>query len=136
MSPLIVAASLGRPVTVVEGELDALLIHQMAGDLVTPMAMRSAKNKPDVEAHALLRTAHTILCALDADTAGYEGWLWWRGAYRQAKRWPPILGKDPGEGMQAGLDLRAWILAGLLSERKAEPEPIPAGTTALPAWAW
>ena len=40
-----------------------------------------------------------ILCALDADQAGYEGWLWWRSAYHQAKRLPPVLGKDPGEGM-------------------------------------
>lgn len=128
----------GKPVAVVEGELDALLIYQTAGDLVTAMAMRTAKGRPDAEAHALLKTAPAILCALDADEAGREGWLWWRANYSQAKRCPPIMGKDPGEGMKAGLDLRAWIMAGL-SLFEPQPQPGPAHAAArrdeLPAWA-
>lgn len=135
--PMILAEDPGKPVAIVEGELDAILIHQAVGDLVTAMAMRSAKIKPDTEAHALLMAAPTILCALDADPAGYEGWLWWRDAYRQAKRWPPILGKDPGEAMKAGLDLRAWIMAGLSPDPQPQHDPIPAPARRdeLPAWA-
>lgn len=137
MSPMILGGAAGRSVAIVEGELDALLIHQAAGDLVSAMAMRSAKIKPDAEAHALLLAAPTILCALDADHAGYEGWLWWRDHYRQAKRWPPIRGKDPGEAMQAGLDLRAWVMAGLSPEPETRHEPIrtSARRDALPVWA-
>ena len=64
-------------------------------------SMRSAKIKPGIEAHALLRTAPTILCALDADAAGCDGWLWWQAHYSQARRWLPLGGKDPGEAMAA-----------------------------------
>ncbi|MEA4857748.1 MAG: CHC2 zinc finger domain-containing protein [Solidesulfovibrio sp.] len=137
MSPMTLGVAPGQPVAVVEGELDALLIHQAAGDLVTAMAMRSAKNKPDASAHALLNAAPLILVALDADEAGREGWLWWRATYPQAKRLPPILGKDPGESLKAGLDLRVWIQVGLTPQPQRRPEPIhaPARRDELPAWA-
>lgn len=135
MSPMILGVAQGKPVAIVEGELDALLIHQAAGDLVTAMAMRSAKNKPDAAAHSLLRAAPLILVALDADEAGRKGWLWWCATYPQAKRLPPILGKDPGESLKAGLDLRVWIQVGLTPEPKPEPIHAPARRDALPAWA-
>ena len=137
MRPMVLAAAPGKPAVIVEGELDALLIHQAAGDLVASMAMRSAKIKPGIEAHALLRTAPTILCALDADAAGCDGWLWWQAHYSQARRWLPLGGKDPGEAMKAGLDLRAWIVAGLSPDPQSEPKSIfpPARRDELPAWA-
>ncbi|WP_197084229.1 primase-helicase zinc-binding domain-containing protein [Desulfovibrio sp. TomC] len=136
--PMALAVAPGRPVAIVEGELDALLIHQAAGDLVAAMAMRTAEGRPDAEAHALLKDAPMILCALDADAAGRKGWLWWRANYPQARRCPPIMGKDPGEGMKAGLDLRTWIIVGLsLFEPRPNPETLhaPARRDELPAWA-
>lgn len=134
--PLVLSGAAGKPVAVVEGELDAFLIHQAGGDLVTSVAIRSAKNKPDAEAHALLTVAPVILCALDADDAGYEGWLWWQAHYPQVRRWRSLEGKDPGESMKAGLDLREWIMAGLSPEPEAEPVRHPAGPKDLPAWAY
>ena len=135
--PMTLAVAAGRPVAVVEGELDALLINQAARDLVTAMAMRTAEGRPDAEAHALLENAPTVLVALDADEAGRKGWLWWRNHYRQAKRLPPVLGKDPGESLKAGLDLRVWIQVGLSPGPKPTSEPIhaPARRDELPAWA-
>ncbi|MDD5476381.1 MAG: hypothetical protein PHU03_07715, partial [Syntrophales bacterium] len=57
-----------------------------------------------------------ILNALDYDDAGgKEAWHFWPEAYgkKKVKRWPVPEGKDPGEAYQAGVNLRAWIKAGL-----------------------
>jgi len=105
----------GHPVAVlVESELDALLLHQEAGDLVTVVALGNAQTRPDQEAADLLQQSRLILVALDADPAGAkEAWRWWQDHYRQARRWPPIQGKDPGEMWAADVDLGLWVQAGL-----------------------
>ena len=106
----------GSVAVVVESELDALLIAQVAGDLVTAVALGSAQAKPDAETHALLDRAPLILQSNDHDDAGVRAaWGWWRETYRQFKRWPVPEGKDPTEAHQAGIDLRLWIEAGILS---------------------
>jgi DNA primase len=99
---------------VVEAELDAVLLHQEAGDLVAVVALGNSSSRPDVAAAELLGRARLILVALDADRAGArEAWGWWREHYAQARRWPPVQGKDPGEMQAAGVDLRLWVRAGL-----------------------
>ena len=40
----------------------------------------------------------------------------------RAKRWLTIQGKDPSEARQNGLDLRAWVMAGLLLLPASESE--------------
>jgi DNA primase len=106
----------GNPVAVlVESELDALLLRQEAGDLVDVIALGNAQARPDQEAAALLGQSRLILVGLDADEAGAkEAWRWWKDHYHQGRRWPPISGKDPGEMWAAGVDLRAWLQAGLV----------------------
>lgn len=106
----------GPPVVlmVVESELDALLLHQEAGDLAGIVALGNAQARPDRETAEMLKQARLILVALDADRTGAkEAWGWWTNHYCQARRWPPIEGKDPGEMRAAGVNLRAWIEAGL-----------------------
>jgi len=98
----------------VESELDGLLIHQEAGDMVGVIALGFAQARPDIEAHKELEQASVILIALDTDSAGAkEAWQWWTKQYQQARRWPVINGKDPGEAYKNGLNIRAWISAGL-----------------------
>jgi hypothetical protein len=98
---------------IVESELDGLLIHQEAGDMVGVIALGSATNTPDIEAHKALEQAEVILVALDTDEAGAkQTWTWWAKQNQQSKRWPVINGKDPGEAYRNGLDIRAWALAG------------------------
>lgn len=106
----------GNPVAVlVESELDGLLLQQEAGDLVNVVALGNAQTRPDHQAADLLSQSRLILVALDADLAGAkEAWRWWKDHYAQAHRWPPIQGKDPGEMWSAGLNLRAWMQAGLV----------------------
>ncbi|MBL3582606.1 primase-helicase zinc-binding domain-containing protein [Oleidesulfovibrio alaskensis] len=100
-------------VVVVEAELDAMLVHHVAGDLVCVIPSLTNSMRPDSRAHALLSESACILVALDYDAPGNTGWQWWKETYPQARRWPVPAGKDPGEALQLGEDLRAWILAGL-----------------------
>jgi DNA primase len=104
-----------RCVVVVESDLDGILISQEAGDIVSVIALGSASLRPDADTHAFLEAAETILVALDSDEAGSrQAWKWWPKHYgAQVKRWPVPTGKDPGEAYQSGLDIRAWIVAGL-----------------------
>lgn len=122
----------GQAAMVVESELDALLVGQVAGDLVTAVALGSAQARPDAETHALLEQAPVVFLSLDADPAGAKAaWGWWRDTYSQAKRWPVPQGKDPSGYFQAGGSVRAWVEAGLADagrERMSTPPAIPAAT--------
>ena len=104
-----------KPVSIlVESELDALLLYQEAGDLVNVISLGNAQSRPDMEAADLLQQSRLILLALDADAAGgKESWQWWREHYPQSRRWPPVAGKDPGDMMAAGVNIRTWVEAGL-----------------------
>jgi len=100
---------------IVESELDGILLDQEAGDLAGVVAMGTATAKPDGPKHEALREMEIILVSLDSYEAGAKAsWQFWPTTYgKKAKRWPVIKGKDPSEAWQNGLDLRAWILAGL-----------------------
>ena len=105
-----------KPVSVlVESELDALLLHQEAGDLVNVISLGNAQTRPDRGAAEILNRSQLILVSLDADRAGAtESWRWWQEHYRQAHRWPSIRGKDTGEMWAAGVTIRTWVEAGLI----------------------
>lgn len=120
--PMILAPGEGKPCVVVESELDAILAAQEARDLVCVIAMRTAKGKPNAEAHALLGGAPLILVATDADDAGASAWPWWREHYPKAVRWPVPSGKDVGDCAATPGLIRAWIEAGL-PETAAAVEP-------------
>jgi hypothetical protein len=99
----------------VESELDGLLLHQEAGDLVNVLSLGNAQTRPDQGAAETLNQSQLILVSLDADQAGAtESWRWWKQHYPQAHRWPSILGKDPGEMWTAGVSIRTWVEAGLM----------------------
>ncbi|MBU4233232.1 MAG: hypothetical protein KKF43_11990, partial [Proteobacteria bacterium] len=102
--------------TVVESELDGLLLRQEISDLAGIIALGSAQKRPDQEVHKALSRAGLILVALDSDEAGTQATCrWWLRQYEQARWWPIPMqyGKDPTEAKEAGLDLRSWIEAGL-----------------------
>ena len=104
----------GESIIIVESELDAFLINQFAGDLVKSVALGSVAIKPDSELTATLHGAKIILISLDNDEAGGKAmWGWWQRYFPNSRRWPVLMGKDPSEGFQQGLDIRNWIIAGL-----------------------
>jgi len=99
---------------IVESELDGILLSQEIGNMAGVMALGNAQTRPDIRVTELLRKAKLILMALDTDPAGAkESWKWWTANFNQAKRWPPIDGKDPGEMWKNGVNLREWIEAGI-----------------------
>ena len=101
---------------IVESELDALLIYQEAGDLVTAISLGGAQNRPGKRIHEALKDSDIILVSLDNDEAGVqESQEWWLKEYSQAKRWKCLEGKDPTEMHmnEKGLKIRIWIKAAL-----------------------
>ncbi len=98
---------------VVESELDGLLLHQEVS-VAGVVALGSVSYRPDYETDYFLRKAASILGALDSDSAGAkESLTWWKMEYNNFKRWPASCGKDPGEMFQQGVELDAWVQAGL-----------------------
>ncbi len=97
---------------IVESELDAILISQEAGDLVSVVALGSAANLPTGQLSSRLMDADIILVSLDYDQAGIRASDKW-DAYPNAKDWPVPVGKDPTDMHRAGISVRQWILSGL-----------------------
>lgn len=114
MAPMIWGAD-NKVLTIVESELDGLLIWQEAFDLTGVVAMGNAAIKPDMATHAILTKAAIILNALDYDAAGAkQSYKFWPETYGgKVKRWPVPIGKDPSDAWALGLNIRAWIEAGL-----------------------
>jgi DNA polymerase I len=101
---------------IVESELDGILLEQEAGNLVTIIVLGSAQNKPDALIMKQLVNSGLVLLALDNDRAGVESsYDWWMKTVSNAKRWPVLNGKDPGESFQNGVNIRDWVKAGLLN---------------------
>lgn len=98
---------------IVEGEMDAILLHAVAGGALGVAAMRSATNKPDSRTHEALARADLILVSLDSDKAGATGMEWWLKTYAKARPFPIPGFKDPGDAFKAGFDLRLWLEAGM-----------------------
>ena len=99
---------------VVEAELDAILLHQEAGDLVTAIGLGSVSVKPDVYTQALLERVKVILLAFDHDKAGANATpTWFDMNYPNCQRWIAPNGKDVTEAFLQGTNLRAWVQAGM-----------------------
>ena len=119
----------GRPEwtvwVIIETERDAAMVWQHSHPLhVGVMGTGSATARPDATAAAILSRAALILLALDFDQAGAKARGWWEEHFPAARRWPapPSAGKDPGEAISSGLDIRAWVLAGIPSHVRREME--------------
>jgi len=105
---------------IVESELDGLLLNQEAGDLAGVVSMGSAQVKPDRITHEALKRTARVLVALDTDDAGAKAaWGFWSDTYTKARRWPCVGGKDASDARAAGLDVRAWLIAGLFRNEAA-----------------
>lgn len=104
----------GKIVVIVESELDGILVHQEAKDLVGVIALGSAEIKPDTETFKILNNAEKILISLDSDeTSARASQSWWLKQFSNAIRWPTPYGKDPTEAYQKGLNIRDWVMAGI-----------------------
>jgi len=101
-----------KPVVLCEGEIDALTLACLAGDLVIPVATGSTKGARRPQWVARLALAPVVLVAYDNDDPGEKDADYWVGALPNAKRWRPYW-KDTNQMAQDGADLRAWLAAGM-----------------------
>lgn len=107
--------ALPRPAAVlVEGEFDALVLHQEAGDLAAAFATGSTAGGRDTASLYQLLTYPLVLVAFDVDDnqAGDRAADWWLDALGpRAVRWRP-LAHDITDMLIAGQDVRYWVYAG------------------------
>jgi len=114
-SPYPLGVSSRKPVTIVESELDAILIAQEAGDRVGVLAMGTTgvKLNPAMMRY-LTDKIPIILISLDNDQSGKEKTTSLINELPNAIDWPvpEKHGKDPGKAWKR-MNLGAWIEAGL-----------------------
>ncbi len=94
-----------------EGEFDAMLVWQEAGEWVDVSTAGSAAARVRAEWLVLLRGYRRILVCTDNDAAGHEAaqqWLALLGR-RAVRLLPPGGSKDITAGHLAGHDVRAWL---------------------------
>ena len=113
--PFPLGISPGKPVIIVESELDAIMMFQEAGKQVGVLALGSAAIK-------LSRTMFTfinekipvVLICMDNDQAGREAGNRLLTHLKNAINWPVPdgYGKDPG-GAWKKMDMNSWIKIGL-----------------------
>ena len=116
----------GRPLVVVEGEFDALLLGQELRDLAAVVTLGSASSRPDLAARSEMQAAAPWYIATDADEAGDKAADGWPAVARRVR--PPVLFKDWTEAAQPGVNLRCWWL-----HRLGGTEALWNG---LPGWRW
>jgi hypothetical protein len=110
----LILGDIEKPLILVETDLDAWLVNQEAGDLITVGSLGSSGSKPDARLAAYLLVAQKILVSLDADQPGNKATKWWIDTFRKAKHWPVPWSKDPGEAFGIAQRLiRTWVQAGL-----------------------
>jgi DNA primase len=101
------------PTLLCEGVFDALAVHQVASDLVAAIAAGTTTGARRVPWIARLASASQVLVAMDADAGGEEAANYWLDVLRHnARRWRPLF-DDPAAMLQADLDVRQWVEAGL-----------------------
>ena len=124
----------GKPVVIVEGEFDALLLGQELDGLAPVMTLGSAGNKPSARVKNALLGAFPWIVAGDADEAGEksaDGWL--SRSDRCVRVAPPKgMGKDWTEAHENGLNLRDWWQGALARLDRQSRRAVPEGPSAAP----
>jgi len=98
-----------RVAVLAEGEFDAMLIHQEAGDLVGVATLGSCSRRLSGRALGYLLTVKRILVAYDLDADGVIGAEKLLGMSRRMRRIRPPLGMDVTEFWQRGGSVREWL---------------------------
>jgi DNA primase len=129
----------GHPTAfLVEGEFDAILLHQAAGDLAGVVTLGGCNKRPGVGALTLLLPVARVLLAYDQDAEGAKGAERLAFGSRRIRRVNVPAGKDVTDCWRRGGDLRAWAtwtLGGGLAVVDADTAELPnaAGVVSAPA---
>lgn len=99
----------GKVLVVVESELDAIAVLSCGlHKRLFCVAIGGSSKNPDRYVHDLA-SRHPILFACDNDAAGIKSFHKWKGLYPNAMRHLTPFGKDIGEFVTKGGDLKQWI---------------------------
>jgi hypothetical protein len=104
---------------VVESELDAYALNYVLGDIAVIVAVGGCTKNPDSVTDYLAKNKTLLVCH-DNDEAGINMLNKWKELYPHARAYPTALGKDIGEAITQGIDLRAWIITGLPDQVKKD----------------
>lgn len=116
MNGLTIIGSLQRDVMiVVESELDAYSLHAAAADFACVVAVGSNTKHPDNLTHHYAKRIRTLLICSDNDDEGEKMFKKWHSLYPHAVDYPTPFGKDVGEAIQLGLNVREWLLQAICS---------------------
>ena len=102
-----------RPLVVPEGELDALCLGEVLGELASVVTLGGASARPTPAALVPMLQAARWYVATDRDEAGDKAAADWPASARRVR--PPGSFKDWTEARAAGVDLARWwgdVLAG------------------------
>lgn len=102
-----------------EGEFDAMLLEQEAGDLVGVATMGSAQTQLAGRWLWALRDCRRIFAAHDTDEAGAKGAATLQALSARVRLAPPLVGKDLTDFHLAGGKLKDWVRYHL--QREAAP---------------
>jgi len=105
----------GKPLIIVEGELDCLLMAQELGDLASVVTLGSASSKPEGDIYLAMLPAPDWYLGHDADPAGDRAASGWPA--RAIRVRPPSRHKDWGELHAAGCNLIPYLWIGILGHR-------------------
>ena len=97
------------PLLIVESELDAILLEQFGGSLFNYIGLGSASAKADAGVADMIDRARRVIFLPDYDDAGYAAYERWKTQFPKLELAELPLGKDPGEALLAGVDLKAWL---------------------------
>jgi DNA primase len=101
------AVRTGKPLVIVEGEFDALLLGHALGELAGVVTLGSASSKPEQATCLAMLAAPAWYVAHDGDGAGDNAAAGWVSARAHRVR-PPGAYKDWTEAAQGGINLRRW----------------------------
>jgi len=107
----IVGDRIKKVMLIVESELDALAVCHAAGDFLFVVAVGGSTKSPDNITDFLAKQKDiTLLVCPDNDEGGAKLLEKWQKLYPHAKPYPVPVGKDIGEAIKQGFDIRTWLL--------------------------
>ncbi len=102
-----------RVMIIVESELDGYALHSAVGDVAFCIAVGSNVRPPDNVTDYCAQRASKLLVCYDNDDAGLKMLEKWQQRYAHATAYPTPMGKDIGDAVALGLDVRKWIMEGI-----------------------
>jgi DNA primase len=94
----------------VESEFDALLVQQVAGDLVYCVAAGGSSKPIDKGTYNMLKKTTAIICAPDFDEGGFSFWKRLKKIFPSIHRIHASGNKSIGDAHASGVDVREFLL--------------------------